>query len=67
VGDTVNTAKRIEGEAAPGEILASEPFRAASGGLSRGERRVQVKGKSAPLVVHTLAGLTAIKPREARA
>jgi hypothetical protein len=67
VGDTVNTAKRIEGEAAPGEILASEPFRTASGGLSRGERRVQVKGKSVPLVVHTLAGLTAIKPREARA
>ncbi|HSW84641.1 MAG TPA: adenylate/guanylate cyclase domain-containing protein, partial [Usitatibacter sp.] len=67
VGDTVNTAKRIEGEAAPGEILASEAFRAASGGLSRGERRVQVKGKSVPLAVHTLAGLTAIKPREARA
>jgi class 3 adenylate cyclase len=67
VGDTVNTAKRIEGEAAPGEILASESFRAASGGLSRGERRVQVKGKSVPLAVHSLAGLTAIKPREARA
>jgi adenylate cyclase len=66
VGDTVNTAKRIEGEAAPGEILASEAFRAAAGATSRGERRVQVKGKSARIAVHVLAGLTAIKPREAR-
>ena len=55
VGDTVNTAKRIEGEAAPGEVLASEAFRAAAGAASRGERRVQVKGKSVPLVVHRLA------------
>jgi adenylate cyclase len=67
VGDTVNTAKRIEGEAAPGEILASEAFRAAAGAHSLAERRVQVKGKSVPVAVHSLAGLTAIKPREARA
>jgi class 3 adenylate cyclase len=55
VGDTVNTAKRIEGEAAPGEVLASEAFRAAAGAASRGERRVQVKGKSVPVAVHRLA------------
>ena len=55
VGDTVNTAKRIEGEAAPGEILASEAFRAAVRAEGDGERRVQVKGKSAAVVVHRLA------------
>jgi class 3 adenylate cyclase len=60
VGDTVNTAKRIEGEAAPGEILASEAFRAAAGAASRGERRLQVKGKTAPVAVHRLAPEPAI-------
>jgi class 3 adenylate cyclase len=66
VGDTVNTAKRIEGAAQPSEILASEAFRDAAGVASHGERHVQVKGKSAPVAVHRLEALTAIKPAEAR-
>jgi adenylate cyclase len=66
VGDTVNTAKRIEGEAAPGEILASEAFRAAASAQSRAERRVVVKGKTVPILVHRLAGLSMV-PREAHA
>jgi adenylate cyclase len=67
VGDTVNTAKRIEGAAAPGEILASEAFRAAAAVESGGEMRIEVKGKSVPLTVHRLAPLTAIKPKPAAA
>ena len=63
VGDTVNTAKRIEGAAAPGEILVSEAFRAAADVESAGEMRIEVKGKSVPLAVHRLAPLTAIKPK----
>jgi adenylate cyclase len=52
IGDTVNTAKRIEGAAGRGEILLSEDFRAAAG-LAGGESRsVEVKGKATPLVVH---------------
>ena len=62
IGDTVNTAKRIEGAAAPGEILASEAFRQAAGEPSLGQRSIQVKGKSAPLAVHRLEALTGIKP-----
>ena len=56
VGDTVNTAKRIEGEAGAGEILASEAFRVASSAATSKERRVHVKGKYSALVVHRLAG-----------
>jgi len=67
VGDTVNTAKRIEGEAAPGEVLASEAFRAAAGATSLAVRRVRVKGKSEPIAVHRVAGtspaLTGVKPQ----
>lgn len=59
VGDTVNTAKRIEGAAQPGEILASDRFRAAAGAPSQGERRIEVKGKTEPLTVHRLAPLDA--------
>ncbi len=52
IGDTVNTAKRIEGAAGAGEILVSEAFRARVG-LAAGETRaVEVKGKAAPLVLH---------------
>jgi class 3 adenylate cyclase len=53
IGDTVNTAKRIEGAAAGGEILLSDAFRAAAG-LSEPSpgRSLNVKGKAAPLAVH---------------
>ena len=53
IGDTVNTAKRIEGAAARGEILLSEDFRAAAGLAVSGRRTIEVKGKAAPLVVHS--------------
>jgi class 3 adenylate cyclase len=53
IGDTVNTAKRIEGAASGGEILLSEAFRAAAGlQAPTPMRSLVVKGKSAPLAVH---------------
>ena len=54
IGDTVNTAKRIEGAAGPGEILASAAFRAAVPAASHGSRHIEVKGKAAALLVHQL-------------
>ena len=56
IGDTVNTAKRIEGAAAGGEVLVSEPVRAALGpAMAVGARReLMVKGKEAPLEVYPL-------------
>jgi len=53
IGDTVNTAKRIEGAAGAGEVLVSEPVRAALGAaLAVGARReLTVKGKEAPIAV----------------
>lgn len=54
LGDTVNTAKRIEGAAAAGEILLSEEIsrRALEPGVAT--RTMEVKGKSAPIRVHVL-------------
>ena len=52
IGDTVNTAKRIEGAAGRGEVLLSDDFRVAAGLAAAGGRTIEVKGKSAPLVVH---------------
>ena len=53
IGDTVNTAKRIEGSAAGGEILMSGAFSAACGITARGPgRALRVKGKAAPIAVH---------------
>ena len=56
IGDTVNTAKRIEGAALGGEVLVSEPVRAAlDPGTRFGERReVLAKGKEAPIEVYLL-------------
>jgi len=56
IGDTVNTAKRIEQEAGPGEILVSATARDAAGpGFEMVEARsVQVKGKDAPLTLYRL-------------
>jgi class 3 adenylate cyclase len=57
IGDTVNTAKRIEGAAGAGEILVSKTAGELLPELFRlGERReIMVKGKEAPLVVFVLA------------
>ena len=56
IGDTVNTAKRIEGAAAGGEVLVSDAVRAAlDPATSLGLRReVIAKGKEAPVAVYPL-------------
>lgn len=56
IGDTVNTAKRIEGAAAGGEVLVSESVRRAlDPGTPLGERReVVAKGKQAPIEVYPI-------------
>lgn len=56
IGDTVNTAKRIEGAAAGGEALVSEAVvRALGPKLSPGQRReVIAKGKEVPISVYVL-------------
>jgi len=56
IGDTVNTAKRIEGAAAGGEVLVSESVRLAlAPAAPLGERReVVAKGKEMPIAVYVL-------------
>ena len=61
IGDTVNTAARIQAAAGPGQILvteelASEPGIAAACRLS-GQGSVRAKGKSQPILVRALLGL----------
>lgn len=56
IGDTVNTAKRIENAAQSGEILVSENIHNVIGqavGIGT-KREINVKGKSYPLIVHPL-------------
>ncbi len=59
IGDSVNTAKRIQENAAPDQILLSEPaYRAVAGRvLARRVRPLRAKGKSRPLEVYELSGL----------
>lgn len=56
IGDTVNTAKRIESAAAAGEVLVSESVRQALGAdFNCGPpREISVKGKEMPLKVFPL-------------
>ncbi|MBE0625432.1 MAG: adenylate/guanylate cyclase domain-containing protein [Burkholderiales bacterium] len=56
IGDTVNTAKRIEGAAGGGEVLVSDSVRAAlAPSTPLGPRReLLAKGKEAPLEVYPL-------------
>ena len=59
IGDTVNTAKRIEAAAAKAEILVSGTTRQALGenDASFGpERQIEAKGKGAPVTVYPLLG-----------
>ena len=54
LGDTVNTAKRIEGAAVAGEILLSDAVATRIPPEVRITREVFAKGKSAPLQVHVM-------------
>jgi class 3 adenylate cyclase len=56
IGDTVNTAQRIEKAAGPGEVLISETVRLALGQTFRAKekRQLSVKGKEEPLTVFVL-------------
>lgn len=56
IGDTVNTAKRIESAAQSGEVLVSENVRNVIGqavGVTT-KREISVKGKENPVVVYSL-------------
>jgi class 3 adenylate cyclase len=56
IGDTVNTAKRIESSAISGEVLISDAVRIVIGATFRAgpKRYVTVKGKEEPVVVYPL-------------
>jgi class 3 adenylate cyclase len=56
IGDTVNTAKRIESSAESGEVLVSEAVRIALGATFRAgpKRQITVKGKEEPVSVYPL-------------
>jgi class 3 adenylate cyclase len=56
IGDTVNTAKRIESAAGAGEVWISENVRQAMGETARlgPSRQITAKGKEEPLTVHRL-------------
>lgn len=56
IGDTVNTAKRIESAAQPGEVLISENVYNEIGQTVRtsDKREIGVKGKAKPLVVYPI-------------
>ncbi|WP_298405915.1 adenylate/guanylate cyclase domain-containing protein [uncultured Chloroflexus sp.] len=57
IGDTVNTAKRIESAARNGEILVSEEMYrvCASRILKFTTRTIQAKGKSHPIIIYALS------------
>ncbi|WP_322489481.1 adenylate/guanylate cyclase domain-containing protein [Chloroflexus sp.] len=63
IGDTVNTAKRIESAAGKGEILISEPLYQHIKTIwsSDSSREIHVKGKTHPLTVYSLTA-TASQP-----
>ena len=55
IGDTVNTAARLQSLASPGEILITdETFRATSAIGSLEVRTLELKGKEAPVLAHVL-------------
>jgi adenylate cyclase len=59
IGDAVNTAKRIQENAAPGQILISAPAYALLGGRvdARLVEPIRAKGKSQPLEVYEVIGI----------
>lgn len=66
VGDAVNLASRLCGEAQPGEVIVSESIKAAiaeNGNLSAGpERTIQVRGKEAPVAIYAVHGNDSCRP-----
>ena len=56
IGDTVNTAARLQSLAAPGEVLVTdETFREVSSNFTSSEvRTLEIKGKEAPVLAHVL-------------
>ncbi len=64
IGDTVNTAKRIESAAGSGEILVSQACREALGQdlAAGGRREVSAKGKDAPVAVFVVEDLRCPQP-----
>jgi adenylate cyclase len=57
LGDVVNTTARLAGEAVAGELLVSEDAAAAAGVeiQMQGRRTIQVRGRSGPITVFSLA------------
>ena len=56
IGDTVNTAARLQALAGPGEVLVTDDtYHAVSAKFSSNEERtLELKGKEAPLIAHVL-------------
>ena len=64
VGDTVNTAQRLEAAAHPGEIVVGASARHAGQGFNFVELApIHVKGKDAPLTAFRLVGAKAERPQ----
>ncbi|HNT55962.1 MAG TPA: adenylate/guanylate cyclase domain-containing protein [Anaerolineaceae bacterium] len=59
IGDSVNTAKRVQENAGPGQILITEPTYARVANLveARPVEAIQAKGKRAPVPAYELIGL----------
>jgi adenylate cyclase len=64
IGDSVNTAKRIQENAGPGQILISQPAyeRVANGVQVRAVDPIQAKGKREPIAVYEVLGLAEPAP-----
>ena len=58
IGDTVNTAARLQQAAGPGEVLVGEDtYQATSAGFAyAGKRTLELRGKEAPSVAYVLRG-----------
>lgn len=69
IGDTVNTAKRIESVAHAGEVLISDSVRLVMNHSFRAgaERSVTVKGKEYPISVYLIDGMSTIGKGQERA
>jgi len=60
IGDTVNTAKRIENAAQAGQVLISEHVCEQVATVKLGaKRRIRVKGKAQPITVYDLEDVKA--------